>query len=295
MCSPGLLVGPDHAQRAHDLLVLGLGRPHQSCKVIAVRNGDPALAGCDRAQLIRIAPLGCAGKVGNQSARPSFGLRLSMVGDQRRAQRQVVRVRAGAHADLSLQTRCGQILVGLKPLRTQGCLVVDDHAGTGRKRHPGRRAHRCGNARFDDRRLDRLEQAGLVGDLEARCVDGDQQVGRAAGAFALEAFEQFVLLAVEPIDLDAGLLGEVGVQRLVGLVVAGRVDVEYSLRARIAETEQSAGRSRDDDGVAEKLLGAEHGGDPLHVAERGDWPILNGIIRIKSAHATVRETPRATP
>jgi hypothetical protein len=42
-------------------------------------------------------------------------------------------------------------------------------------------------------RLHRLEQARLVGDLEARCVDRDQQVGRAARAFVPDPFDELVL------------------------------------------------------------------------------------------------------
>ena len=35
--------------------------------------------------------------------------------------------------------------------------------------------------------------------------------------------------AIEPVDLDAGLLGEVAVKRIVGLVVACRVQVKRGL------------------------------------------------------------------
>ena len=46
-----------------------------------------------------------------------------------------------------------------------------------------------GDALLERLRLHRLEQARLVGDLEARRVDGDQHVGGAARAFVLDPLE----------------------------------------------------------------------------------------------------------
>jgi hypothetical protein len=91
----------------------------------------------------------------------------------------------------------------------------------GRERQPVRRAQVRRNPRLERLRLRRLEQAGLVGDLQARGVDRDQDVGRTARALALDPLDQLVLAAVEPVDLDPGLTGEDGVEGLVGLVVDG--------------------------------------------------------------------------
>ena len=78
-------------------------------------------------------------------------------------------------------------------------------------------------------RLDGLKQAETVCNLQASGIHGDQDVGWRVGTFVLDALQQFIFLAIQAIDLDAGLLGEVVVQRLIGLIVACRVDVEYRI------------------------------------------------------------------
>jgi hypothetical protein len=40
---------------------------------------------------------------------------------------------------------------------------------------------------------------------------------------------KFVFLALDALDSDAGLPGETGVQRLIGLVVPGRVEIQHLL------------------------------------------------------------------
>ena len=67
---------------------------------------------------------------------------------------------------------------------------------------------------------------------QPRGVDDQQHVGRARRAFAPEPLEQLLVAGLDAVDLDAGRLGEVGVQRLVGLVVARRVQVEHLVPAR---------------------------------------------------------------
>ena len=106
------------------------------------------------------------------------------------------------------------------------------------QRPPGSRRF-AGNARLERRRLHRLEQAELLGAPQAAGVDGDQHVGRAALAFVADALDQRVFAALDAVDLDAGGFGEVGVERLVGLVVARRVEVQ-DLVLRGAEPASSA-------------------------------------------------------
>ena len=84
-----------------------------------------------------------------------------------------------------------------------------------------------GDAAFEQLGLARGEQAEFVRLGQAGSVDGEEDVGRAVGAFVLQPLEQFVFLALDAVDLDPGLLGEVAVQRFVGLVVAGRVEVQH--------------------------------------------------------------------
>jgi hypothetical protein len=80
-------------------------------------------------------------------------------------------------------------------------------------------------------RLSRVFEASGANRFSSRLgqacrVDGQENVGRAVGAFVLDAFQQLVFLALDAVDLDAGLLGEVVVERFVGLVMAGGVEVE---------------------------------------------------------------------
>jgi hypothetical protein len=76
-------------------------------------------------------------------------------------------------------------------------------------------------------RLDRSEQAQFVGLGEARRIHREEDVGRAVRTFVADALKQFVFLGLDAIDLDSGLPREVRVERLVGLVVAGGIEVEY--------------------------------------------------------------------
>jgi hypothetical protein len=94
------------------------------------------------------------------------------------------------------------------------------------------------NALFQQLGLDRREQAELVGLGQARRIDGDEDVGRAVGALVADALQQFVFLALDAVDLDAGLAGEIGYRSravdFVGLVVAGGIEVEHLfLRKRL--------------------------------------------------------------
>ena len=163
-----------------------------------------------------------------QPASPGFGLGLALMRDHRRAQRQVVGMTARPHADLAPECRHGQIGIGLNLLAFDRCLVVDNHPSAGRKRVPGWRAQRGGDALVQQLAADGLEQTQAVGHLEAGRVHRDQQIGRAGLALVADALDQFLFLAIEPVDLDARALAEVGVERFVGLVVPRRVDVEHA-------------------------------------------------------------------
>lgn len=65
-----------------------------------------------------------------------------------------------------------------------------------------------------------------MGSGETGGIHGQEHVGGAVGAFIPDPLQQFVFLAFDAVDLDAGLLGEVGVQGLIRLIVAGRVEIE---------------------------------------------------------------------
>ena len=110
------------------------------------------------------------------------------------------------------------------------------------------------DARLEHLGVDLGEESELARGGEAGGVDGNQNVGRTAGAFVLQALEEFLFLAFDAVDADAGFLGEAGVQRFVGLVVAGGVEVEDLVFCLGAG--QSA--DREDNGWDEVFQGGVH-------------------------------------
>ena len=65
-----------------------------------------------------------------------------------------------------------------------------------------------------------------LGAPQAARVDGEQEVGRAVRAFRLDPLDQGIALAFDAVDLDPGFLGEVRIERFVGLIVPGGVEVQ---------------------------------------------------------------------
>jgi hypothetical protein len=51
-------------------------------------------------------------------------------------------------------------------------------------------------------------------------------LARRAASTVLDALKKLLFLAFDAVDLDPGLLGEVGVQRFVGLIVARGIEVQ---------------------------------------------------------------------
>jgi len=164
-------------------------------------------------------------------------------------------VRSGADADLPLQRWSGDFLVGVDLFGLDARLVVDDHPRARGDADPLRplsgigAAELRGHAPLDDGRLHRLEQAVLLAAPQARRIDQEDHVGGARGALGLQPGEDACVVGLDPVDSDAGGLGEVGVERFVGLVVAGRVQVQHLLLGPGGRGEGQAGGR------------AEHGGD----------------------------------
>ena len=135
----------------------------------------------------------------------------------------------GAAAQLSLEPRIGEILVTGDVRCPDARLVVEDDPRPCRKREPVGSAEVGGNASLEHPGFYRGEQAEVVGHGQTRRVDRDEDVGRTLPTFVAQAFQQFVLLGLDAVDPYAGLPGEVGVEGLVGLVVARRIQVEFGV------------------------------------------------------------------
>ena len=270
MRAPALLVGEDHRHLGHGFHVLGLGRAHQPRQVVAVGQRDRAFTRGHGLDLVGVAALRRPRHVGHHALQPGFGGRRPQVLQHRTEEREVVRVRAGASAHLALVLRVGQLFVGVDVGALHGRLVVDDDPRAGRKAEPGRSAAVAGiaqvrrDARLQHGRVDRLEQTVGFGLGQPRRIDQQHHVGRAGRAFGLQPRDDAGVVGIDAVDLDAGGLGEVGVQRLVGLVVAGRVQVQHLvLRLRGQGT---AGQQCSSD-QAQGMRGMGHG---IVSAVRGD-------------------------
>ena len=165
--------------------------------------------------------------------------------------RQVVWVRSRARADLALVLRVAEFLVGVGVGLGHAGLVVDDHPAAGREAEPLRAlagigaTQRCRDARLEHGRLHRLEQAIGLGAPKACGVDQQDHVGRAGRALALQARQDAGIVGVDPVDAHAGGLAEVRVERLVRLVMAGRVEVQHLFLGRGGQRQcGDAGRER---------------------------------------------------
>ena len=109
----------------------------------------------------------------------------------------------------------GEILVGLDLALLHPVLGVDDDPQPLADAEPEavRMAQAGRNALVQNRRRDRLQDAGLLGAPEPAGIDRDQEIGGAVPALGLDPLDQLIGVALDPVDLDAGLLGELVVER----------------------------------------------------------------------------------
>jgi hypothetical protein len=168
--------------------------------------------------------------------------------DHRAHEREVVHVGARADADLSFPLRIGEVLVVADLLRIDGALEVEDRAGADGEGEPEavRMAQLAGDAFLEHRGLHRLEEAHLLGAPEAAGVDRHEHVGGAARALVPQALEERVLVGLDAVHLDSGLLREVGVEGLVRLVMARGIEVQDLLLGDARQGEREARDERDE-------------------------------------------------
>jgi len=83
-----------------------------------------------------------------------------------------------------------------------------------------------GNHIIEQLRLDGLEQAIHLGAPQARCVHQQDDISGRRGALGLEAGQDAGVVRIHAVDLDACGFGEVAVQRLIGGVMAGGIEVD---------------------------------------------------------------------
>ncbi|MNZ78457.1 hypothetical protein D3C78_970310 [compost metagenome] len=105
----------------------------------------------------------------------------------------------------------------------------------------GRGAVLSGDVLVDDGRLDRLQDAHLLGLPQVTGIDGQQQVGHPVLALGLDALHQRGFLVGDELDLDAGL-GGVGVEHRLDQLVDARGVHHYFVRRLGGATEQRQGQ-----------------------------------------------------
>jgi hypothetical protein len=86
-----------------------------------------------------------------------------------------------------------------------------------------------GEARLERCGLDGLQQAELLRAPQTPGIHGNQHIAGARGAFVLQSLDERVFAGLDAIHLDTGLLREVGIERVVGLIVARRVEIQHLL------------------------------------------------------------------
>ena len=201
------LVGPEQFDLEVRVLLVQAG------EVVGVDQPDIALAGVDGLQQGGVVGEHVGGQVIHPPLEDGFGLGRAVGFDQGGGQRLVVDLLAGAQAQAAGPALVGQGFVGRQLRRFNPLGGIDDGPCTQRQAGPaaGARAVLGRNVLFDDRRLQRLEHAFLLGLPEVAGVHGDQQVGRGVGAFGLQPRHQRRFLVGDELDLDPGL-GGVGVE-----------------------------------------------------------------------------------
>ncbi|MNV36313.1 hypothetical protein D3C71_1277860 [compost metagenome] len=231
--APGFLVGEHHAHLVHHSHIFRLGRTHHAGQVVAVGHGDIAFASSHCLDLVRVATFGRARQVGHQALEPGLGLLLAHVLCHGAKKAQVVGVRAGADAQLALVFGVAQLFVGIDVRLLHLDLVVDDHAGAGGKAEPGDAAvsgwlaaQVGGDGVVQHLGLDGLEETVNFTLVQTCGVHQQDHIRGRGSALGLQARQDAGVVGIHAVDLDASGLGEAAVQRFVGGVVAGRVEVD---------------------------------------------------------------------
>ena len=160
-------------------------------------------------------------------------------------------------ADLPLVLRIGQVEVGLRRIGHVR-LVIENDPRPLREAEPlvvgilqvGR------NARFQHVAVDGLQDPGVLGPLQPRGIDRQQHVGGAVRTLGLHPRDQLVGIALDPVDGDPGHLLEVGIEPLVGVVMARRIEVHLAVGEGIGGQHGRGGKRQ-----KRGLGGAVHRGD----------------------------------
>ncbi|MCY1428623.1 hypothetical protein D9M71_445130 [compost metagenome] len=210
----------------------------QATVVVGVDQADVALAGLDRLQ-----QRGVVGEhVSGQVVHPALENLLSLLGavgfDQGGGERLVVDLLRRAQAQATFPVLVGQRFVGGQLFRLNPLGGIGDGPRTQRQAGPavGAGAVLRRDVGVEDRRVERLQDAHLLGLPEVAGIHREQQIGRRIGALGLDPRHQRGFLVGDELHLDAGL-GGVGIEHRLDQLVDAR-GVDHHLVGRLRCTGQ---------------------------------------------------------
>jgi len=148
--------------------------------------------------------------------------------DQRAQQRQIVDRRARPHADLALEPRVGERLVGLHKLGIDARGIDENHPRPCRKAEPQilRIPERGGDAVVQRLRLDRLEKVLFLREPEIAGIDREEDVRGRVLALGAHPREQLGPLPLDHVYGNSGRVLEAVIEQVVRLIVPRRVDID---------------------------------------------------------------------
>ena len=222
------LVGKDHADPVGDRVQRRVIRCCVAGEIIGVDDGDGAIAIGNRLHIAGVVALGRAGEIRDDAIGPVLRLVGTVMADDRCHQGDIIDVGRGPHADLALMRRIGKVGIAGELLGLAGFLVVDDHPrALGQAEPQTVRMTQIGrNAVGEDIGLDAVQNSRFLGAPEPAGIDRDQDIGRAVFPFADNPLDQRIGACLDQIDPDAGLLGEILIQRQIGIVMARGIDID---------------------------------------------------------------------
>ena len=80
--------------------------------------------------------------------------------------------------------------------------------------------------------LEWLEKTALFGARDATHIDGHEHIGGAVGTLGFHPRHQLVGLGLDPVDGNAGFLGEGSIERVVTVIVTAGIEIDLLRQGR---------------------------------------------------------------
>ena len=228
MGADAVLVREDRRELLRRVLLAPHLRGLQPDIVVVIGERHRALAGGHTLKQRRVRALRRPREIGDDALHPLLGLLRSPMLDQRAQQRQIVDRGARAHADLALEPRIGERLIGLHKLGIDARRIDENHPRPGRKAEPQilRIPERGGDAVVQRFRLHGLEEALLLREPEIAGIDGEKDIRGRVLALGAHPREQFGPLALDHVYGNSSRVLEAVIEQVIRLIVPCRVNID---------------------------------------------------------------------